>query len=314
MGKERAMCVIGGANIDICGRGVEALKQHDSNPGHISVSLGGVGRNIAEAIALLGAPVEFVTCFSLDSFGKMLRDDCIAMGMDVSHCRMSYDLPTSMYLALLDKDGDMNIAMSDMRLLEGLDESIFSQVCHKYGNDDIIIVDANLREKDIHYVASHATSVIACDPVSIAKCGKLQGVLGRLGMFKPNRVEAMAMSGIEIIDEKSACECIEWFVSRGVGEIVISLSGDGALLGAQGKKYWLRHRKVDLLNATGGGDALLGVYAYMRMRECSPLESVETGMTAAVMAIEKDSLRSRTLTMEGLNAYRETMKIEVMEI
>jgi len=65
MGNEfkKTICVIGGANIDLCGSSLEPLRNYDSNPGTISVSFGGVGRNIAQILALLDQKVRFVSCF-----------------------------------------------------------------------------------------------------------------------------------------------------------------------------------------------------------------------------------------------------------
>ena len=44
--------VVGGVNVDIGGRSFAPLVASDSNPGTVSVSLGGVGRNIAHNLAL----------------------------------------------------------------------------------------------------------------------------------------------------------------------------------------------------------------------------------------------------------------------
>ena len=46
---------IGGANVDMHGRSDRMMIMRDSNPGTLSVSLGGVCRNICENLTLLGA-------------------------------------------------------------------------------------------------------------------------------------------------------------------------------------------------------------------------------------------------------------------
>ena len=50
--------VVGGVNVDIGGRSFAPLVEADSNPGAVTVSLGGVGRNIAHNLALLGTDVR----------------------------------------------------------------------------------------------------------------------------------------------------------------------------------------------------------------------------------------------------------------
>ena len=46
--------VVGGVNMDIGGHPAAPLVMQDSNPGTVGMSLGGVGRNIAHNLSLLG--------------------------------------------------------------------------------------------------------------------------------------------------------------------------------------------------------------------------------------------------------------------
>ena len=56
--------VAGGVNMDIGGRSSGPLIGRDSNPGQVRMSLGGVGRNIAHNMALLGLDVRLLTALS----------------------------------------------------------------------------------------------------------------------------------------------------------------------------------------------------------------------------------------------------------
>ena len=60
------VAVVGGVNIDIGGRPLQPLIERDSNPGKVLISLGGVGRNIAHNMSLLGLNVRFLTAFGND--------------------------------------------------------------------------------------------------------------------------------------------------------------------------------------------------------------------------------------------------------
>ena len=64
--------VAGGVNVDIGGRSFAPLVAQDSNPGTVRLSLGGVGRNIAHNLALLGTDVHLLTAYgdSNELFGK----------------------------------------------------------------------------------------------------------------------------------------------------------------------------------------------------------------------------------------------------
>ena len=64
--------VVGGANVDICGRSWDPLVQADSNPGLVGMSIGGVGRNIAHNLGLLGVDVRMLTACGDDLNGQRL--------------------------------------------------------------------------------------------------------------------------------------------------------------------------------------------------------------------------------------------------
>ena len=50
-----------GSNVDITGTPVDRLVPEDSNPGKVTISAGGVGRNVAENIAKLGISVKLLS-------------------------------------------------------------------------------------------------------------------------------------------------------------------------------------------------------------------------------------------------------------
>ncbi|MBQ2310273.1 MAG: kinase, partial [Erysipelotrichales bacterium] len=114
MGK---ICVIGGANVDILGSSVKPVVPGDSNIGHITYSFGGVGRNIAENLALLGHAPVFVSVFGNDPIGEDMYRYCQAVGMDLSYS-VKTDQVSSTYLAVLDDKNDMIAAINDMHILD----------------------------------------------------------------------------------------------------------------------------------------------------------------------------------------------------
>lgn len=305
-----SICVIGGANIDIVGSSIDPLQNFDSNPGEISIAYGGVGRNIAQICALLGENIKFVTCFSGDSYGQSMKEDCKRLGMDVSMSSTVEDLPSSMYIALLDNNRDMKLGMSDMRILRRMDAKMLQPIVETLHEDDIIIIDSNLDMESIEYIAIHAKARIAADPVSAHKATRLKSVLNHLDIFKPNQFEASELTGIWIKDEETARQNLDWFIEHGVKEVIISMADRGILLGTAEHKTWFTHRPINMENATGGGDSLLGAYVASRLAGKCPLESMRFGISAAVISIEQDAVRRRNLNTEEVNAKISDMKIE----
>ena len=61
------VAVVGGVNMDIGAVSAGKLVARDSNPGHVTTSLGGVGRNIAHNLCLLGEQTAMVTVLGQDA-------------------------------------------------------------------------------------------------------------------------------------------------------------------------------------------------------------------------------------------------------
>ena len=74
--------VVGGMNMDIGGWPSEELVAQDSNPGRVRMSPGGVGRNIAHNMSLMGLDVRLLTAFGDDVYAQKLAAVCGELGID----------------------------------------------------------------------------------------------------------------------------------------------------------------------------------------------------------------------------------------
>ena len=72
MGNQPYIVGVGAANLDLNGASCAPLHLRDSNPGHISLSAGGVTRNVCENLARLGADVKLLSCVGDDVFGSYI--------------------------------------------------------------------------------------------------------------------------------------------------------------------------------------------------------------------------------------------------
>ena len=97
MRKDGYAVVVGCANIDICGKSFRPVIERDSNPGLVSISYGGVGKNIAHNLSLLGEKVYMITAIGGDSFSAGLRQNCERAGIDMSRALMAIDERSSVY-------------------------------------------------------------------------------------------------------------------------------------------------------------------------------------------------------------------------
>ena len=189
--------VVGGVNMDIGGWPGEVPVMQDSNPGVVRMSLGGVGRNIAHNMALLGMDVRMVTVFGDDINAQKIAASCGELGIDISQSPIIPEGRTSTYLFITDEKGDMALAVSDMEIYKHLTPQMLAQRQTLLNASQAVVLDTNIPAESIEWLADHCAAPLFADPVSTAKAVKLQPVLGRLHTLKPNRIEAEGLlSGI----------------------------------------------------------------------------------------------------------------------
>ena len=193
--------VAGGTNVDIGGRSYEPLVAGDSNPGRVTVSLGGVGRNIAHDLALLGVETVLLTALGGDARAEDVARSCAALGIDLSHALRVPDGRTSTYLYLSGPGGEMALAVSDMDLCEELTPAYFAAQQAVLDGAALVVLDANLPQASLCWLAEHCRAPLFADPVSTVKGEKLRPILDRLHTLKPNRLEAERLTGVPIRDE-----------------------------------------------------------------------------------------------------------------
>ena len=190
--------VVGGVNVDIGGQSYAPLVARDSTPGRVRISLGGVGRNIAHNMSLLGVDVRLLTAFGDDLHAQRVAASCGELGIDISHALQVPGGTTSTYLFLNDVDGDMALGLSDMDICERITPAYLASNLSLLNNAQVIVADTNIPAESLQYLVTHCTPPVFVDPVSTAKARKVQPVLGRVHTLKPNRIEAELLSGVQI--------------------------------------------------------------------------------------------------------------------
>lgn len=308
----RTFHLIGGANIDISGKSCSPLRFYDSNPGRISVSFGGVARNIAHNLVNLGCRVRFLTAFGDDPLGVQCLNDCIRLNIDVSECLVIPKVPSSTYLAFLSDNGDMGCAISDMTILDHLSFDHIGSFLKKIGKNDILMVDTNLDAALIDFTVSNSDCLLVSDPISAAKAEKLKPHLGRLHVFKPNRIEAEILSSFRICDESSLLKAAQYFKAQGVEDILITLGEQGGLLGCSEGYFRYTHKKAKIINTTGAGDAFMAAYiAYLAE---GPFEALRCAIAASIATCMCERTVEDKINHEYLSAIKSNYAIDIKEV
>ena len=290
------VAVVGAVNMDVCGRPYQKLILQDSNPGVVSYTPGGVGRNIAHDLRLLSVPVRFVTVFGDDPYGAALQENCRALGMDLSGAETIAGMRTSTYLYITDERGEMQLALSDTDISERITPDFLSSRLGMLNAAAAVVVDGNLTRETLCWISENVTVPIFADPVSVTKAERLRPILSRLHTFKPNLTEGQHLTG-----ETAPERIVDALLAQGVQRVFLSLGADGILAGAGEERVMMPCLPTRMVNTTGGGDAVMAALVWAYLRGSSLEGSTAAALKGGRIAVEYDGTNNPALSESELS-------------
>lgn len=257
---DKTLLLIGGSNIDYIATSKEKLQKRVSNIGEVSITFGGVMRNIAENLARLGNKIDFVTAIGKDANGQELKKELVELGVNV--ISPDSDLPSGSYVAINDSNHDMVDGVCDNRIIETVDVEFIKTLNDLISSHEYMILDANLPKGTIDYLFNtYRDKKIIVEAISPTKVLKFKDHLDQIYLIKCNIHEARMLMGIDLMEK----DLVSGLLTRGAKNVVVSH-------GAHDVYFGENYRRVDLVkvnevkefvNTTGCGDALTsGVIDY----------------------------------------------------
>ncbi|MGL4914606.1 MAG: PfkB family carbohydrate kinase [Romboutsia sp.] len=308
LSKSSYITVIGGSNIDIQGVPNNSLVMFDSNPGKVDISLGGVGRNIADNICRLGINTKLISAVGNDLYGNQILSECKSYGIDIDDCYISNEIPTSIYVSILNDSNDMQVAISHMDILEKVNIDYISSK-HQFINDSLaIVIDTNLSKDVIDYITSTYSNIpIFVDAVSTAKCIKIKDIIGRFNTIKLNKYEAEALSGLKIDTIDDLNSCAKSLLYQGVQKLFITLGKDGVFCATKEKNSKIDSVKVDIISATGAGDAFTAGLVYSYLNDFDIDYSAKFSMAASIIALSHENTINPNMSVDNIEKILKEM-------
>lgn len=289
--------VIGGINIDIEGSPFNKLRREDSNPGRISLSYGGVGRNITENIARIGGDVAMVSVIGEDQMGRGAKEELQELGVDVSGVEILAGRNSAMYLSILNEDKDMELAISDMDIVNVITPRFLDKHRELLLGSKAVALDTNLSEETLEYAADILEKTpLFLDPVSVTKAVKARKIIGKFECIKPNVMEAEALSGLKITSEEELIAAGGWFIQQGVKKVFITLNKEGVYYRSPDREGFIRPKDISPVSATGAGDSFSAAILIGMVRGLDIEEIAKIGMAAAQVTMESPGAVNKAIS------------------
>ena len=282
--------VIGGANLDVRARSTSRVLPATSNPGTVTQTAGGVGRNVAENLARLGTPVRLVAAVGRDDNGERLLTETAASGVDVEHV-VRTDQSTGSYIAVLGPDGELVVAVSDMAGTDRLFPADVRRVQPLVAAAAALVLDGNLSTATLDAgldVAAAAGTPVLLDPVSVPKARRLAPLLsaGRaLLAVTPNLAELAAMTGRAADGESDVPAAAADLHVLGIEHVWVRLGAAGSILSTDGRTVRLPAVPGPVSDVTGAGDAMLAAFCHALLAGATPVAAARFGHAAAALTV-----------------------------
>lgn len=315
--ERRSVVVVGGANMDVKAHSRHKAVLRTSNPGAAVTTPGGVGRNIAENLARLGTPTHLVAPVGRDAFGEELVAHTRAAGVVVDHV-VHTDDATGMYLAVMDSDGELLVAVSNMDVTDRLTVRQLAGSRDLIAHSDLLVIDGNIPPAPVAWLLDYAAATgvpVVIDPVSVAKAEHLAHALNPARpvlALTPNQDELAAILGRPVPDTAaSAVKAAREIHRLGVTHVWVRRGLRGSILSSREEngRITVTHLdapRVTAVDVTGAGDAMTAAFVHALLRQDMPAAAARFGQMAAALTVASADTVRADLTARLIDAELRT--------
>ncbi|GIV97787.1 MAG: carbohydrate kinase [Herpetosiphonaceae bacterium] len=296
--------VIGAASLDIKGRMRDEMIEGTSNAGIVTISIGGVARNIAENLARLGAATALIAVVGSDAFGQAIVNRTRASGVDTSRVITIND-HSAAYLALFRPDGHLLMALDDSHCARLIAPEHIQTYAGILRNARMVVIDANVARvttAEIIRICTGAGVPICFEPVAYGLAERYKEMIGNFYLVTPNELEAQALTGIEVRGIDDATRAAQRLVATGVHLAIVTLARHGLVYATPEEHGHVPAIPCQIVDPTGAGDALVAAVIYSILQGLPIDEAVRLGVSAATLTLLSPETVRGDLSLESLYA------------
>ncbi len=297
--------VIGATLLDTKGKPTAGLEPGTSNPAHIRITRGGTARNVAENLGRLGADVFLLSAIGNDLIGKRLIEQTADSGVNVDYVRVLDNENTGVYMALLEDDGALSVALDDVRVMEHITPDYLRQNEALFSEAAMIMMDGSLTTESMQTIVELAQKYavpLCADPSSSRLAHRLRPFLPHLHLVVPNESEAAELCQVTIPDDDSetAPDLAHLLIQAGVENAVITLSDFGLDYATSDETGYIEANYIEKVDNTGTGDSVTAAIIFGMVNDLPPIQCIRLGAAAASLTLQTDETVVPDLSLDML--------------
>ena len=297
---------VGAMNVDRIYRLQEPISHHTSNPVVSSVTLGGVGRNIAENLGRLGESVSMLSLAGYDADFDLIRRTTQAY-VRLDHVQQLAECSTSSYTAVLNEQGEMEVAFADMAVCDRMNGAWVQEHTAIFQQAAMIVADLNPERSAIkqliHIAKTHVIPLVIV-PVSGPKMHHLPSDLKGVTWLIVNQDESERFLQKTVQSEEDFNALGKQWLELGVENVVITRGTRSILYTNQEQAFKHFQPKLSdhVVDVTGAGDSFSSGIIYGLNHGYPVDKCIQLGMANSYFTVQSPSTVRTDLSREQLEA------------
>ncbi|MCE3281286.1 MAG: carbohydrate kinase [Chitinophagaceae bacterium] len=293
---------IGAALVDELFHATDKIIPASTSDATVTKTAGGVSRNIAHQLALLGVPVQLISVFGNDSDGNWLKQVSTSAGVKLD-ASLTISGLTGKYTGILNVDGSLFTAF----LTNAANHLVTPEHLEKHSDllqtATVLMADANVNVDTMEWLLRFSKSTgipFIIEPVSVPPASKLAAVnLDGLYLITPNEDELPVICREPL---SSARKHVDELLERGVQNIWLHNGIHGSTIVSKEKTISLHASLVDVLDCTGAGDGSLSGFLLGKHLGKEDMDCLKIAHTLASEILQVNGAIATHLTQEKLMA------------
>lgn len=226
---------------------------------------GGKGINVSKVIQKLGGASVAAGILGGDT-GRAILSALTEMGLTTLFHFVEGETRTNMKIIDPDNHTNTDINEPGVTVSEEILEKLLEELLAKVTKEDIVVISGSMPKgspKDTYYTWTKAFREKGAKVILDADGDLLKaGLKASPYLIKPNNHELGALTGRALeAPEEIAETAAELMKEYGIGKVVVSMGGDGAVYVTKDKTIYAEGLKVPVGSTVGAGDSVVAALA-----------------------------------------------------